>query len=64
LKKNDNIDILKMDIENIEVEVLNHIRPNILARIRTIFVENEALKAPVPGFTMRKHGLVAQMVRI
>jgi hypothetical protein len=60
---NGSIDLLKVDVENTEMELLSHMRPGIYSRIHAIYVECKDLSVPLPGFSFRKQGWVAQMIR-
>jgi FkbM family methyltransferase len=61
IKRHGLIDILKIDIEALEREILEAIPPELLARIKTIFVEQPFVSNPLSGtHNYIQYGSVAQ----
>ncbi len=51
----DEIDLLKLDVEGMEAKLLTATRPDLLARVRTVYVEGRRGELPLPpGFQARE----------
>ena len=54
------VDVLKIDIEGLEVDVVNHIDRDLLAKVRLIVAECEGSQLDLPDFDIRQYGSVAR----
>ena len=62
LSRHDSVDILKIDVEGVEVEILSQFETDILDRINRIYVE-VATDQEVPGFLSERYGDVIRYYR-
>lgn len=58
------IDLLKLDVEGIEIELLRSLPTAVLDRVRAIHIETNSPHNPLPGsFEMKREGLVSSLLK-
>jgi FkbM family methyltransferase len=58
LAKEGTIDVLKLDVEGMEVAILSHLASDVLERIRVIYAETFGAGPVLPGFSRYERGAI------
>jgi FkbM family methyltransferase len=65
LESHDFIDVLKLDTEGVEISTVEAIKPDLLKRIKRIYMEAEPTKSLHPElFSQKQYGSVCQLTRL